>query len=148
MDAPKLTAPKVSAPAGGMKRRWFRWLGAFVLLLNIALVAGFGTEALTDPSYAVQFAFGVGGGTLLIVSTFDLPWSVEWYRLAGVGYLCLTAWYVSSTLVANSEPWWVVVTAVSGLSLGFFGFDLARGGHHFDVDIDDGNGDADTDADA
>ncbi|WP_266075321.1 hypothetical protein [Haladaptatus caseinilyticus] len=44
--------------------------------------------------------------------------------------------YLLSNLFAGDAPWWVVVTTIGALSLGYMGFDITRGGRRFDVSTD------------
>jgi hypothetical protein len=127
-----MKAPIIRAPTGGMKRRWTRWLGILILLLNFGLLFVFGFDVLSVPSRFVQVALGVIGGLLLILASIDLPWNVEWHRLAGVGYLCLAASYLFANLLAEDGALWVV----GALALAYIGYDIARSGRHFDIDAD------------
>ncbi len=119
-----------------MKRRWARWLEIFLLLLNLGLLFVFGFDVLAEPNRFVQIALGMVGGLLLVLSSIDLPWNVEWYQLAGIGVICLASSYLFANLLAEDDLWWVAVTTIGALSLGYMGFDMARGGRHFDVSAD------------
>ncbi|WP_458185227.1 hypothetical protein [Haladaptatus sp. NG-WS-4] len=129
-----MRTPIISAPTGGMKRRWFRWLGVLVLLLNLGFLAIVGIDVLADGYRLAQLVLGSLSGLLFVLSTVELPWSVEWYRLAGAGYLCFAASYLLTNLATEGELLWVVVTVVGTAVFGFIGFDIARGGRHFDLD--------------
>ncbi|WP_049971508.1 hypothetical protein [Haladaptatus cibarius] len=131
-----MKAPTISAPTGGMGRRGLRFLGLFILLINCGLLFVFGFDVLTDASHFVQVVFGILGGLLLIGATVDLSWNVKAHRLAGVGYLCIASSYLFGNLLAQDELWWVAITVISALSLAFIGFDIARGGRHFNIDVD------------
>ncbi len=131
-----MKAPKIRAPTGGMGKRGLRFLGILILVINLGLLFVFGFDVLTDPSRFAQIAIGVLGGVLLVASTLELPWNVEGYRLAGVGYLCVASSYLLANLFDQADPWWIAITAVGALSLGFMGFDIARGGRHFNIDLD------------
>ncbi|WP_458207171.1 hypothetical protein [Haladaptatus sp. NG-SE-30] len=131
-----MRAPTISAPTGVIKRQWFRWLGVLVLLLNLGFLAIVGVDVLGDGYRLAQFVLGSLSGLLFVLSTVELPWSVEWYRLAGAGYLCFAASYLLTNLATENELWWVAVTVVGTAVFGFMGFDIARGGRHFDIDTD------------
>jgi hypothetical protein len=131
-----MRAPIIRAPTGGPSRRLFKWLGAFLLLVNGAFLVLLGTGALSHLDQLAQFGVGFLGGLLLILSGVELPWDVGWYRLAGLGYVCLAASFLFSSVLANDGLGWVAVTLVGALSLAFFGFDMIRGGHHFEIDVD------------
>ncbi|WP_227355508.1 hypothetical protein [Haladaptatus salinisoli] len=134
MKAPNVRAPSVRAPTGGVKRRWFRWLGLFLLLLYLEFLVGSGGDALAHELAFVRFALGALSGLLFVLSTVDLPWRIEWYRLAGLGYLCFAASYLLTNLAAEDELWWLAVSLATAALFGFMGFDIARGGRHFDID--------------
>lgn len=131
-----MKAPVISAPTGGPKRRWFKWLGAFMLLLNTGFLALFGPHALSHFEQLAQFGVGILGGLLLILSGVELPWDVGWYQLAGLGYVCLAVSFLFTGVLADNGLGWIAVNAVGALSLAFFGFDMMRGGRHFKVDAD------------
>ncbi len=122
--------PVGGASAGNM-RRWYKWLGAFVLATNLGLVAVFGLQELSTADQLLQFCVSIAAGVLLILSSFDLPWDVEWYRLAGVGYICLGSLFLFSNL--DEGLWLLFASIVGAFSIALFGFDLALGGRFFRV---------------
>lgn len=129
-----MRAPTISAPTGGTSRRFFRWFGLFVLLLNVGLAALFGVDGLAHVDVAGQLLLGVCSGLLLVLSSVDLPWDVPWYRLVGLGYVCFAAWLLLSFLASGDDGWWIAVSVLNALIFVFIGLDVARGGRHFRVE--------------
>ena len=125
--------PIEAAPAGEM-RRWYKWLGLFVLVANVGLVAVFGLQELSATGQLVQFCVALAAGVLLILSSFDLPWGVEWYRLAGAGYVCLASLFLFNGV--DDGLWMLAVSFIGALTIATFGFDLALGGRFFRVNTD------------
>lgn len=131
-----MKAPVIRAPTAGAKPRWFKWIGLLILVTNVGLIVAFGPDVLSHTARLVQFGIAIAGALLLISAGIDLPWDVEWYRLAGLGIICSATSYLLSNVLASGELWWVAVSIVGALSIGFFGVDLLRGGRHFRVNTE------------
>lgn len=128
-----------------MKQSSFRYLGIFDLLLVAVFVAVFGIGALASSVFVATMAIA-GAFALLAGSVAELsmgPISVSWRHLVAVSYalfgLILPGSYLPDVLAGTAtqeEIALLAVTSVGALSLLFYGFDVARGGEHFEVDPD------------
>ncbi|MFH5797743.1 hypothetical protein [Haladaptatus sp. CMAA 1911] len=130
-----MKAPVIRAPTGGLSRRVFKWYGLFIFVSNVGLVVAFGPSVLSNTGYLLQFGIAIAGALLLISAGVELPWDVEWYRLAGLGIICSATSFFISSILANDGLGWAAVSLVGAVSLAFFGFDMIRGGRHFRVDV-------------
>jgi hypothetical protein len=128
-----------------MKQSSFRYLGVFDLLLVAVFVGVFGVRSLTE-SVAVP-AMALAGVAALLAGTvkrvFLGPLALSWRHFVALTYalfaVILPASYASSVLAGTASQEEValfVVTSVGAFSLLFFGYDVLRGGKHFDVNAD------------
>ena len=128
-----------------MKQSSYRYLGLLDLLLVAALVGAFGPTAFTGsvavPGMAVAGVLALLAGTVAELSVG--PVTVTWRHLVGASYalfaLVVPAIYAPTVLAgsAGGEEILLFLAAVGGgLSLLFYGVDVARGGRHFEIDAD------------
>jgi hypothetical protein len=126
-----------------MKQSSFRYLGVFDLLLVGIFVAVFGVRALTGnvvvPAMALAGVAALLAGSVKSVSLG--PLALSWRHFVALTYalfaVMLPGSYLSSVLAGTAsgeEVALLVVTSVGAFSLLFFGYDVLRGGKHFDVD--------------
>ncbi|UPW01988.1 hypothetical protein M0R88_07800 [Halorussus gelatinilyticus] len=126
-----------------MKQSSFRYLGAFDLLLVAVFLAVFGVRALTEsaavPAMALAGVSAILAGSVRRVSVG--PLALSWRHFVALTYalfgVMLPASYLPGVLAgtaSRAEVALFVVTAVGALSLLFFGYDVLRGGDHFDVE--------------
>jgi hypothetical protein len=126
-----------------MKQSSFRYLGVFDLLLVGIFVAVFGVGALTGnvvvPAMALAGVAALLAGSVKSVSLG--PLALSWRHFVALTYalfaVMLPGSYLSSVLAGTAsgeEVALLVVTSVGAFSLLFFGYDVLRGGKHFDVD--------------
>ncbi|WP_135854884.1 hypothetical protein [Halorussus salinus] len=126
-----------------MKQSSFRYLGVFDLLLVGAFVAVFGVGAFTAsvvvPAMALAGVAALVAGSVKSVSVG--PLALSWRHFVALTYalfaVILPGSYLSSVLAgtaSQAEVALFVVSSVGALSLLFFGYDVLRGGKHFDVD--------------
>lgn len=128
-----------------MKQSSYRYLGLLDLLLVAALVGVFGPAALTS-SVAVPGMLAAGALALLAGTVAELsvgPVTVTWRHLVGASYavfaLVMPAIYAPRVLggtAGGEEILLFAVAIVGGLSLLFYGVDVARDGRHFEIDAD------------
>jgi polyferredoxin len=129
----------------GMKQSSLRYLGAFDLVLVLAFLLVFGVGALLSgpviPLMALAGVFALLGGSVAALSLG--PVTVTWRHLVGVSYalfaVVLPASYIPDVLdgaASTPEVAMFAVTAIGGLTLLFIGFDIARGGKHFEITED------------
>ncbi|MFC7081732.1 hypothetical protein [Halorussus caseinilyticus] len=128
-----------------MKQSRFRYLGAFDLLLVAAFVAVFGVRALTAsvvvPAMALAGVSAIVAGSVAEVSVG--PLALSWRHFVGATYalfgLLLPGSYLSSVVsgtASRAELALFAVASVGALSLLFYGYDVVRGGEHFEVEPD------------
>jgi len=126
-----------------MKQSSFRYLGVFDLLLVGVFVAAFGVRALTGsvvvPAMALAGVAALLAGSVKSVSLG--PLALSWRHFVALTYalfgVMLPASYLPGVLpgtASGEEVALFVVSSVGALSLLFFGYDVLRGGKHFDVD--------------
>ena len=126
-----------------MKQSSFRYLGVFDLLLVGIFVAVFGVRALTGsvvvPAMALAGVAALLAGSVKSVSLG--PLALSWRHFVALTYalfgVMLPASYLPGVLAGTAsgeEVALFVVSSVGALSLLFFGYDVLRGGKHFDVD--------------
>jgi len=126
-----------------MEQSSFRYLGVFDLLLVGIFVAVFGVRVVTGsvvvPAMALAGVSAVLAGSVKSVSLG--PLALSWRHFVAFTYalfaVMLPGSYLPGVLAGTASQEEValfVVTAVGALSLLFFGYDVLRGGEHFDVD--------------
>ena len=128
-----------------MQQSSYRYLGLLDLLLVAALVGAFGPTALTAsavvPAMAVAGTFALLAGVVAELSVRTV--TVTWRHLIGASYalfaVAVPAVYapaVFSGSAGGEELLLFVVSTVGGLSLLFYGVDVARDGRHFEIESD------------
>ena len=128
-----------------MKQSSLRYLGALDLLLVAALLVAFGPQvAVVSPVPVMMAVAGLCAllaGSVAAVSVG--PATVTWRHLVGTAYaafaLMWPATYGPAVLAGTAtgeELALAVVTTVGGSTLLFVGYDIARGGRHFDITTD------------
>jgi hypothetical protein len=125
-----------------MKQSSFRYLGAFDLVLVAAFLVAFGVGALGSTPIALMVLAGVAA--LLAGSLAELsvgPLTVPWRGFAAATYLLfavlLPATYLPHVIAGTataSETALFAVSCVTALLFVFMGFDIARGGKHFEIE--------------
>lgn len=128
-----------------MKQSSLRYLGALDLLLVAALLLAFGPQvAAASPVPAMM---GVAGLCALLAGSVAAvsvgPVTVSWRHLVGAAYamfaVMLPAIYGPGVLdgtATGGELALFGVMTVGGATLLFVGYDIARGGKHFDITAD------------
>ena len=122
-------------------RRGSRWLGYFVVAIvgGLFALSGFSVSGST-PSALVGFGALLIVGVLFVLAGFETPITKRfgWHRIFGLGFAMMGVVNLVSVFS------WVdggILYAIATLSLAglfaFMGFDIARGGPHFEVDPDE-----------
>ena len=128
-----------------MKQSWFRYLGVFDLLLVAAFLGFFGLAALSSslviPAMLLAGVAAILGGSVTRITLG--PVELSWRYFVGITYtlfaIILPANYLPHVLAgtAGPEEWLLFVAgSLGGVTLLFYGVDVVRGGHHFEVDPD------------
>ncbi|NHN60930.1 MULTISPECIES: hypothetical protein [Halorussus] len=128
-----------------MKQSRFRYLGLFDLLLVAVFVAAFGTASFAAsvaiPAMALAGLFAVLAGSVAELSLGSV--TVTWRHFVAATYalfaLALPGSYLPDVVAGTAgraELALFAVTSVGALTLLFFGYDVARGGDHFEVEPD------------
>lgn len=124
-----------------MKQSSFRYLGGLDLVIVAAFLAAFGVGALGSTPIVLMMLAGVAAllaGSLaeLSVGALIVPW--QWF--AAATYLLFAALlpatylpHVVAGTATTTETTLFAVSCVSALLFVFMGFDIARGGNHFEV---------------
>ncbi|SNZ03273.1 hypothetical protein SAMN06269185_0234 [Natronoarchaeum philippinense] len=126
-----------------MRQSSYRYLGLLDLVLVAALVGVFGPAALTTsvgvPAMAVAGMLALLAGVVAELSVGTV--TVTWRHLIGASYalfaVAVPAVYAPVVLTGSAggeELLLFVVSTIGGLSLLFYGVDVARGGRHFEVE--------------
>ena len=117
-------------------RRGSRWLGYFILLLGFGLstLVGFSTlDALVSVGLLVLV------GLLFVLAGFETPLTKRfgWHRIFGLGFFLMGLYQLTNLSFGTDGMLYAAATlSLAGL-FAFMGFDIARGGSHFDVDPDE-----------
>lgn len=124
-----------------MKQSSFRYLGGFDLLLVAGFLAAFGVGALGTTPIALMALAGIAAllaGSL--AKLFVGPITVPWRGFAAATYLLFAAMLPATYLphivagtATTTETAMFAVSCVSALVFVFMGFDIARGGKHFEI---------------
>jgi hypothetical protein len=122
-------------------RRVSRWFGIIILVLTFGLFALFGLPRTVET--LVSFGPILVTGILFTLAGFDtiVTRQLGWHRIFGLGFLVWSISHLMDALFLGAKgdgalsP--VVFGIVGAIIFGFIGFDIARGGHHFDIDPDE-----------
>jgi hypothetical protein len=128
-----------------MKQSSFRYLGVFDLLVVAVSVVAFGVRAFTAsvvvPAMALAGVSAILAGSVAAVSVG--PVEVSWRQFVALTYALFAVIFPGSYLSAvvagtasRQELALFAVASVGGLSLLFFGYDVLRGGKHFEITPD------------
>ncbi len=127
----------------GMTRRGSRWFGYFI----IAVVGGL--FALSEFSISGSTAGALIGfgtlfmvGVLFVLAGFETPLASQfgWHRIFGLGFVMMGVVNLLNVFFSwtdNGGILYAVATLSLAVLFAFMGFDIARGGPHFDVDRDE-----------
>ncbi|WP_128476710.1 hypothetical protein [Halorussus pelagicus] len=128
-----------------MKQSRFRYLGAFDLFVVAVLLAVFGVRGFTSSILVPAMALA-GVSALVAGSVAELslgPLALSWRHFVAVTYglfgLILPGNYFPAVVAgtaSQTELALFVVASVGALSLLYYGYDVARGGDHFEVNSD------------
>ncbi|SDK79552.1 hypothetical protein [Natronorubrum texcoconense] len=127
-----------------MHRRLALWFGSLLLALIAGFLAVFGRDAIADPGTAVLISGLVAAATLSIVggtveSITIGPRTLRWNVLLGAADVVLAAVVILSGLRAfgtggTDAGLFAVAASIGGLSLAWFGLQIAREGRHIELE--------------
>lgn len=103
-----------------------------VILAGATALLGFPRSVDELSSFGLVFVAGL----LLLSAGFDtiLVYEVKWYQITGSGYVLMGMSFLMYGISGEIETFYAISTIVLSLSLGYVGFDIARGGY-----LTDGN---------
>jgi Na+/melibiose symporter-like transporter len=123
-------------------RRGSRWLGYFIVAIVGGLFAfsGFSVSGSTT-SALVGFGALFMVGVLFVLAGFETPLTRRfgWHRIFGLGFAMMGVVNLLTVLFSWTDSGMLYAVATLSLAglFAFMGFDIARGGPHFEVDPDE-----------
>jgi Na+-transporting NADH:ubiquinone oxidoreductase subunit NqrB len=114
-------------------RRSSRWIGYFMLLLGVGLSAliGFATlDALISSGLLLLT------GLLFVLAGFETPLTRRfgWHRILGLAFFTIGVYQLTNLSFGTNGAFYAIATLSLAVLFAFMGFDIARGGPHFDID--------------
>jgi hypothetical protein len=124
-------------------RRGSRWFGYFIIAIigGLFALSGFSVSGSTASALVGSGALFIVG-VLFVLAGFDTPLTRRfgWHRIFGLGFVVMGVVNLLNVLFSWTDSGGILY-AIATLSLAvifaFMGFDIARGGPHFEVDPDE-----------
>jgi 4-hydroxybenzoate polyprenyltransferase len=117
-------------------RRGSRWIGYLMLLLGFGLSALIGFSNL-DSLISSGLLFLTGLLFVLAGVETSLAKRFGWHRILSLAFFAIGVYQLTTLSFGTDGILYAVATLSLAVLFAFMGFDIARGGSHFEVDPDE-----------